>query len=40
MKKGKGFVKEYSNYNDKLIFGGEYLNGERNGKEKNMIMIP
>ena len=32
IKDGKGNLKEY--YNDKLIFEGEYLNGERNGKGK------
>ena len=31
-KNGKG--KEYDKYNDKLLFEGEYLNGERNGKGK------
>ena len=30
LKNGKGIIKEYSYYN-KLIFIGEYLNGERNG---------
>ena len=30
---GKGKVKEYY-YNGKLIFEGEYLNGERKGKGK------
>ena len=29
-----GKVKEYSLYNDQLIFEGEYLNGKRNGKGK------
>ena len=29
-----GFRKEYYGYNDTLIFEGEYLNGERNGKGK------
>jgi len=33
---GKGFIKEYNNYNN-LIFEGEYLNGERNGKGKEYI---
>ena len=31
--KGTGKIKEY-NDNGKLIFEGEYLNGERNGKGK------
>ena len=31
---GNGKVKEYNDYNDKLIFEGEYLNGKRNGKGK------
>ena len=30
---GKGPIKEYDDY-DKLKFGGEYLNGKRNGKGK------
>ena len=30
---GKGLVKEYYK-NNKLSFEGEYLNGEKNGKEK------
>ena len=33
MKDGKGFIKEYDYYGD-LIFEGEYLKGERNGKGK------
>jgi len=36
IKNGKGYIKEY-NYRDKLEFEGEYLNGERNRKGKNMI---
>ena len=32
IKNGTGFVKEY--YDEKLIFEGEYKNGERNGKGK------
>ena len=32
LKNGKGYVKEYDNY--KLLFKGNYLNGERNGKGK------
>ena len=31
-KNGKG--KEYNNYNDTLVFEGEYLNGKSNGKGK------
>ena len=31
---GKGYVKEYNNYNGKLIYEGNYLNGERNAKGK------
>ena len=30
---GKGFVKQYDFYG-KLIFEGEYINGEKNGKGK------
>ena len=33
LKNGKGNVKEYDN-NDHLIFEGQYINGERNGKGK------
>ena len=33
LKNGKGYMKEYD-YFDKLIFEGNYLNGERNGKGK------
>ena len=29
-----GIGKEYEGYNDILLFEGEYLNGERNGKGK------
>ena len=31
---GNGKVKEYDDYEGKLIFEGEYLNGKRNGKGK------
>ena len=35
-----GIAKEYVGETDTLIFEGEYLNGERNGKGKNfMIMV-
>ena len=34
IKKGKGYIKEYNNYDGELIFEGEYLNGERNGRGK------
>ena len=33
IKDGKGNIKYYD-YNDVLIFEGEYINGERNGKGK------
>ena len=33
LKNGNGKVKEY-NWNDKLLFEGEYLNGKKNGKGK------
>ena len=33
IKNGKGYIKEYD-VNGKLIFEGEYINGERNGKRK------
>ena len=36
-KNGKG--REYILNSDELIFEGEYLNGKRNGKEKNIIMV-
>ena len=32
--KGKGKAFEYNGYNDKVIFEGEYSNGQRNGKGK------
>ena len=32
LKNGKGYIKEYKN--NVLIYEGEYLNGERNGKGK------
>ena len=34
LKEGKGFIKEYDYENGNLIFEGEYLNGEKNGKGK------
>ena len=34
IKNGKGKIKEYYFYDSKLMFEGEYLNGERNGKGK------
>ena len=34
IKNGQGYVKEYDYENGKLMFEGEYLNGERNGKGK------
>ena len=34
----KGIVKEYDD-NGQLIFEGEYLNGKRNGKGKDMIKM-
>ena len=33
LKNGEGYIKEY-NYDGKLKFEGEYLNGKRNGKGK------
>ena len=33
IKDGKGYIKEY-NDNGRLIFEGEYINGQRNGKGK------
>ena len=33
LKNGKGYIKEY-NDKGKLIFEGEYVNGEKNGKGK------
>ena len=33
LKNGKGYIKEY-NSRDKLIFEGEYLKGDKNGKGK------
>ena len=38
MEKKNGNGKEYD-YNGKLEFEGEYLNGEKNGKGKDMIIM-
>jgi len=38
LEKINGLFKEYD-YNGKLKFEGEYLNGKRNGKEKNIILM-
>ena len=38
LKNGKGYVKNYDAYNNKLIYEGEYLNGEKNGWGKNIFM--
>ena len=32
--KGNGKVKEYNDYDGKIMFEGKYLNGKRNGKGK------
>ena len=37
LKNGKGFVKELNNNNLFLSYEGEYKNGERNGKVKNIM---
>ena len=37
LKNGNGKIKEYEN--DVLIFEGEYLNGKKMEKEKNIIII-
>ena len=34
IKEGKGYVKEYNDFNGNLDFEGEYKNGERNGRGK------
>ena len=34
LKDGKGLVKEYDIFQDKITFEGEYINGKRNGKGK------
>ena len=34
IKEGKGYIKEYTYSEDFLLYEGEYLNGERNGKGK------
>ena len=40
IKEGKGFIKEYHNdEGKKIIFKGDYLNGERNGKGKEYSII-
>ena len=38
LKNGNGNIKEYNDYG-KLLFESEYLNGEINGRGKNIIMI-
>ena len=38
LKFGKGLVKEY-NYDENFILECEYLNGNRHGTEKNMILM-
>ena len=38
IKDGKGNIIEYNN-NGKLEFEGKYINGERNGKGKNIIAM-
>jgi len=35
----KGFGKEYDGKLDSLVFEGEYLNGEKTEKEKNMVYL-
>ena len=34
LKDGKGYIKEYNGYTGKLVFEGEYLYGDKNGKAK------
>ena len=34
IKDGKGIIKEFNDYDDKIKFEGEYINGKRNGKGK------
>ena len=34
LKDGKGYIKEFSTINDDLVFEGEYIDGEKNGKCK------
>ena len=34
LREGKGFIKEFDNVDFRVIYEGEYLNGERNGKGK------
>ena len=38
MEIGKGYIK-IKDYNHHLMFEREYLNGQKNGKGKNIIMI-
>ena len=35
LKNGKGYIKEYEEDENYLLFEGEYINGERNGKGKD-----
>ena len=37
LKNGNGYVKEYDIYNNKLIYEGNYLNGEKNGEGKKYL---
>ena len=37
LKNGKGFIKEYD-FNNKLVFEGEYIDGKRNGKGREYIL--
>ena len=39
MKNGKGLIKEYIPLYGNLIYEGEYLNGQRNGKGKEYVCI-
>ena len=34
LKNGNGYVKEYNDFTGKLMFEGEYINGQRNGRSK------
>ena len=39
LKNGKGYIKEYDIFNGDSKYEGEYLNGERNGKRKRILLF-
>ncbi len=37
LKDGNGYAKLYNNVNNRLMFEGQYLNGEKNGKCRKIL---